>query len=165
MFPSHDHASILDPRTGLTLTWGMHLEDYEPIKVIGERPVIYGPWPRPYATRSWCFGQDAWYFPDEGIDSLEHLNKEELQAKQREVHRVYRQYEAMREAQMRLDETWYRKYNPYKRHFYRLMDSISTWGCYQCEAIDYRKMCVCHDCEGCGSKYCDGCDPDGYDSN
>jgi hypothetical protein len=151
---------IEDPRTGQLLTWGMRLEDYEPIKGIGERPVIYGPWPRPYGSMSWSFGQDAWYWPDEGMHSLDNLNKEELNAKQREIQRVYRQYEAMREAQNHLDEIWYSKREPYKRQFYSLMDRLSTWGCYQCEALDYRKMCVCEECEGCGSKHCSGCYPE-----
>jgi hypothetical protein len=140
---------VEDPATGQLLFWGMRLEDYEPIKAVGPRPVYYGPVPRPYGTQMWSGTKDAWYWLDEGIHSLDKLNKEDLNAKQREIERVYQQYQAMRDIQLRLDNIWYSKREPHRQRFYELMDRLSIQ-CYYCEHAHHaheggtkREYCEC----------------------
>jgi hypothetical protein len=140
---------VEDPETGQLLFSGMRLEDYEPIKAVGPRPVYYGPKPRPYGTMMWSHGKEAWYYLDEGIHSLDHLDTKALNDKQREIRRVYEQYQAMRNMQHRLDDMWYAAREPHKDRFYQIMDSLAR-ECYYCEHAHHaheggskREYCEC----------------------
>ncbi len=138
-------TSIVCRYTGQTLTWGMTLEDYEPIKAIGPKPIYYGPNPP-------AFGQTRWTFPE-----LSRWN-------------WYTITKAMTSIQNALDNNWHKARRTHYIRFYSQMDLISKTGCYYCEyvypldedgyTIDY---CQCVNCDGCESKFCPGCSQEDYE--
>jgi hypothetical protein len=166
--------SILDTKTGQLLTWGMRLEDYASIKAIGECPIYHGPKPPAYGQTSWGWPeQHVLFYESKGIESVHNLkaqgiSQEEFQAEQRELQRWYKITKEMREIQYNLYDVWIRDCEPHRIRFLNLMDRLSSWGCYECEVL-YRfeeghmkrhGCCDCHECEGCGSKFCYGCPVD-----
>jgi hypothetical protein len=164
------HCVIDAGVTGQLLNWGMTLEEYEPIQEIGERPIYYGPKPPAYGQTSWGFPeQHILFYESEGIESVDYKKRgitfEEFKAEQKILQRWYNITKEMREIQYKLDDVWYKKREPHRRHFLRIMDGLSTWGCYECEVLyrlengrmKYHGCCDCDLCEGCGSKFCSGC--------
>jgi hypothetical protein len=174
-FLSKMPSTIVDTYTGQTLTWGMSLEDYAPIKALGERQVFHGPEPPPHGQTSQGWPeQHLFFYTEKGIDSLDRkMSKEEFQAEQAELRKWHTAKKYTYDNQLTMDIAWDRKREPHRRRFLYLMDILSSWGCYECQELHrqehgvMKKRCTCAVCDGCESKYCGGCSSsyDPYNDN
>ncbi len=144
----------------------MTLEDYAPVKTIGPCPMYYGPKPPAVGYTSWGWPEQyVLFYQSKGIESVSgYIPKEEFNAEQAELRRWDAITKAMREIQSALDRNWLAARDPHRIRFYSQMDQLSAMGCYYCEHIYHTyeggyklHHCMCHDCETCGSKYCEGC--------
>lgn len=167
--------SIVDRYTGQTLTWGMTLDEYEPIKAIGPCPKYIGPRP-PYighvTTRKWStfnlYGTQDFdsilYDESVGFEHFDSMSRDELLAEQKRIEPLYNLQNEIYTINSELSDKWHKIREPHRRQFFYLMDKLSSLRCYECEYIypiehdgRTKSACDCSLCEVCGDKYCDGC--------